>query len=320
MKKWLLTLGLMAMPFLAHADGIEINENMNPLQGYTWTANQTFNGYVVFGGSVTIGGGTSVIESTQTVLNFVVNSSTPLRLNTSSITVNTNDLVVEGSQVGIGTTDPTQKLTIRGTSGSAATSLLLVSSGTQVQMDMNATDSSGGFGYFGSNSNHPWLIRANSAEIARITADRGLWMNGGTSTPTAVASHAGIFAVTVGAATELKGIDSAGNVSAALTPHMGTPYWHFDSQNQFTNRHVRINVEKMLMAVKDGSRVSPDLMTVVYYGKPVSQKVDSAMDGANRALMLLGEKAALSPKLKMKLKTAQRLHKALLEYYIKILD
>jgi hypothetical protein len=43
--------------------------------------------FVLFNGSVTFGGGTSLIVSTQAALKFEVNASTPLTLNTSSVTV-----------------------------------------------------------------------------------------------------------------------------------------------------------------------------------------------------------------------------------------
>ena len=87
-----------------------------------------------------------------------------------------------------------------------------------------------------------------------LTAKGGILLNtsspyvtftGVTSTPTATATTASIWAIGDGAATEVKVVDSAGNVTQ-ISPHNPEGEWVFYSENVQTGKRVYINMEKFI--------------------------------------------------------------------------
>lgn len=232
MKKLAIFIATLFLAMAANAS-IKVSESANSISGdFTASGEGTFSGVTVTGASV--------ISSTQTALKFEVNASTPLILNTSSATFNTDDLVIEGGQVGIGTTNPDQMLRINDNSDPRL-SIQDVNSALEVILTANGTLDAG---VVGTTTNDVLAIYTNVTERARFTTDRALQFTTGTSTPSAVTNMAGIFAIDgLGASAEVKVIDEAGNVSL-ISPHNENGEWVFYSCNQVSGRCINVDLEK----------------------------------------------------------------------------
>jgi hypothetical protein len=116
------------------------NFSVYSTDGLTQTGGFSFNQYV----------GANIYTSNANPLKFSVSSSEAMR-------------IINGGNVGIGTTSPSYKLEV---AGDIKSTTAYVNDGTTIVRTIPTS----GIGYFGTQTNHPLAIQTNSDEKVRITA------------------------------------------------------------------------------------------------------------------------------------------------------
>ena len=146
-----------------------------------------FSTTITANGGIIVGGGSSLISSTQPAgITIQTNSGIGAVIYTSSFTFNGSTFVVQGANVGIGISAPTQVLTIGG-GVSAQNTLLLASSGSataQMAMGCNASGGlSGGYCIDGTPSGvtAPREFQMNGSIVANMNSGGQMLLGGSTA-------------------------------------------------------------------------------------------------------------------------------------------
>ena len=116
------------------------------------------------------GGALGAWTSPGTQFQIGVNGNVPLTIYGSSMTVVGSTFVVrETGNIGIGTTNPSQRLVIAG--GAGANVAVIQSSGGSVGLNITASDALGGYTAIGPTTNNPFFLQSNNLTRMTVGAD-----------------------------------------------------------------------------------------------------------------------------------------------------